>query len=616
MKRKNRLNSLLNKTTMNYKLILSAVALFLLKFTFGQEKIIISNYSAEGFTIENINDTTFNIKTPIQLDNLHFVAAGGNHNLYKNDVNWILSRIDLRDTLLVNSYINEYYDEGLELINFPISLFDSVLEQGYNGWIVSQNNNYFILDNQNNLTKIETEKKPHLLTFNYIYQSDKENDFKYLVKDIYNHNTVLEFYADSILFVPTDWIHYLVISNKNKKTLIDFKSFTSVFDSIQSFKALDFNTFIAYNNELLAFDHPELGLLRYRLSTTTNFKLLGQQTQEGNEYIKSGISFDFENGSGILTLDGQLKFLKRDINDSISIYEVDYDSNDKIYQIINKNTAKILVDNIRDFNLISNVNQSLIYRSTDEVYDANGTLFSFLSDYHVFSKDGHDYRKPFFSDPFFLPENYYWLEQPLFNFNKVSLINVFQINKNLINDSLANSKDKKTETIFEYVFYNIDSLMNEERITIVNDIIKKNPRVSELYYFRSKLNYQLNNIKEASKDIDSALLINNSLDNIVRRIQFDYMHYNKTKKEKKRMIIQLQNVIHSFENPNVLDYKIYDLYWVTLDLMIQNNYPNKEISNYIVKLDNMIVNNPTIIENMISDEIIKIYELNVKYKIK
>jgi hypothetical protein len=94
------------------------------------------------------------------------------------------------------------------------------------------------------------------------------------------------------------------------------------------------------------------------------------------------------------------------------------------------------------------------------------------------------------------------------------------------------------------------------------------------------------------------------------------MHYNKTKKEKKRMIIQLQNVIHSFENPNVLDYKIYDLYWVTLDLMIQNNYPNKEISNYIVKLDNMIVNNPTIIEKMISDEIKKIYELNVKYKIK
>jgi hypothetical protein len=158
--------------------------------------------------------------------------------------------------------------------------------------------------------------------------------------------------------------------------------------------------------------------------------------------------------------------------------------------------------------------------------------------------------------------------------------------------------------------------MNEDRITIVNDIIKKNPRVSELYYFRSKLNYQLNNIKEASKDIDSALLINNSLDNIVRRIQFDYMHYNKTKKEKKRMIIQLQNVIHSFETPNVLDYKIYDLYWVTLDLMIQNNYPNKEISNYIVKLDNMIVNNPTIIEKMISDEIKKIYELNVKYKIK
>lgn len=602
---------------MNYKLILSAVALFLLKFSFAQEKIIISGYSGEEFAIEYINETTFNIKTPIQLNNLHFVAAGGSHVLFKNDVNWILSRIDLRETLYVNAHINEYFEE-LELINFPIASFDSVLEIGYNGWIVSQNNNYFILDNQNNLTKIESEKKPYILKNNYIYQSGKENDFKYVVKDIYTHSIVSEFDADSILFFPTEYINYLVISHKNKKSLIYFKDFTTVQDSIFSYEALDFLTFISSTKDIVYIFNPSFGELRYGLSKATNFKLLKQIWNSENiyEYTINGISFDYEHGSAIVTTDGQLKYLKKKLNDSVSLFLVDFDSSDNTYQIINVNTAEIIVDNICDFNLISNLNQSLIYRSSDEVYDENGSVSRKMSDYHVFSKDGHDYRKPFFSDPFFLPENYYWLEQPLFNFNKVSLINVFQINKNLINDSLANSKDKKTETIFEYVFYNIDSLMNEDRITIVNDIIKKNPRVSELYYFRSKLNYQLNNIKEASKDIDSALLINNSLDNIVRRIQFDYMHYNKTKKEKKRMIIQLQNVIHSFENPNVLDYKIYDLYWVTLDLMIQNNYPNKEISNYIVKLDNMIVNNPTIIENMISDEIKKIYELNVKYKIK
>ena len=94
------------------------------------------------------------------------------------------------------------------------------------------------------------------------------------------------------------------------------------------------------------------------------------------------------------------------------------------------------------------------------------------------------------------------------------------------------------------------------------------------------------------------------------------MNFNKTKKDKKRVIIQLQNVINLFENPKVLDYKIYDIYWITIDLMIQYNYPIKEISNYIIQLDNMIVNNPTIIENMTSGEIKKFYELNVKYKIK
>jgi hypothetical protein len=597
---------------MHYKLILSAVALFLLKFSFAQQSAIITIYPGETLIIDRINETEFNIKLPIEQENLKLVISDGSVNLYRNNLNWILSPFDLRDTLL-NDFI---YQEGLEIFSFPIASFDSVVEIGLNGLIVKRSNNYIIIDSQRALTKIETEKKPYILKNNYIYQSGKENDFKYVVKDIYTHSIVSEFDADSILFFPTEYINYLVISHKNKKSLIYFKDFTTVQDSIFSYEALDFLTFISSTKDIVYIFNPSFGELRYGLSKATNFKLLKQIWNSENiyEYTRNGISFDYEHGSAIVTTDGQLKFLKRNINDSISIYEVDYDSNDKIYQIINKNTAEIIVDNICDFNLISNLNHSLIYRSSDEVYDENGSVSRKMSDYHVFSKDGHDYRKPFFSDPFFLPENYYWNEQPLFN--KASLINVFQINKNLIYDRLANSEDKKTNTIFEYVFYNIDSLMNDDRITIVNDIIKKNPRVSELYYYRSKLNYQLDKIKEASMDIDSAILIDNSLDNIVRRIQFDFMNYNKTKKDKKRVIIQLQNAIHSFEIPNVLDYKIYDLYWVTLDLMIQNNYPNKEISNYIIKLDNMIVNNPTIIENMTSDEIKKFYELNVKYKIK
>lgn len=603
---------------MNYKIILSIVALFLLKFSFAQEKTMISGYSGEEFAIEYINETTFNIKTPIQLNNLHFVADGGSHNLFKNDVNWILSRIDLRDTVLVNAHINEYFDEGLELINFPIASFDSLVEFGLNGLIVKKSNNYFIIDSQRELTKVETEKKPYLLKNNYIYQSGKENDFKYVVKDIYNHSIVSELHADSILFFPTEYINYLVISHKNKKSLIDFKDFRTVQDSIYSYEALDFLTFISSTKDIVCIITPSFGERIYGLSKATNFKLLKQIWNNENiyEYTRNGISFDYEHGSAIITIegDGQLKYLEKKLNDTISLFLIDFDSSEKTYQIINEKTAEILVHNICDFNLISNINHSLIYRSTDEVYDENGSLYKKISDYHVFSKDGHDYRKPFFSDPFFLPENYYWNEQPLFN--KASLINVFQINKNLIYDSLANSEDKKTNTIFEYVFYNVDSLMNDDRITIVNDLIKKNPRVSELYYFRSKLNYQLDKIKEASMDIDSAILINNSLDNIVRRIQFDFMNFNKTKKDKKRVIIQLQNVINLFENPKVLDYKIYDIYWITIDLMIQYNYPIKEISNYIIQLDNMIVNNPTIIENMTSGEIKKFYELNVKYKIK
>jgi hypothetical protein len=158
--------------------------------------------------------------------------------------------------------------------------------------------------------------------------------------------------------------------------------------------------------------------------------------------------------------------------------------------------------------------------------------------------------------------------------------------------------------------------MNDDRITIVNDLIKKNPSVSELYYYRSKLNYQLDKIKEASMDIDSAILIDNSLDNIVRRIQFDFMNFNKTKKDKKRVIIQLQNVIKLFENPKVLDYKIYDLYWITIDLMIQYKMPKQEITKCIIQLDELFKNNPTLKDNIVTNDLKKLNELKVIYKIK
>jgi hypothetical protein len=590
---------------MKIKLILFIVTFFLLKFSFAQEKRIITINPGEGFVIENKNENTFNLKFPIELENLKFQKKIANHHFYKDDKNWIVSYSDLRDTS-----INEHGEE-YRLDFFPINLFDSVLEIGYNGWFVSQNDNYFIIDNQSNLTKIETEKKPFLLTFSYIYKSGIENEFKYVVKDIYNHSTISEFNADSILFMPTDWIHYLVISYKNNKSLIDFKNFKLVQDSILHFEKLNFNIFISCNKNIIFFQGT-FGQFIYGISNATNFKLLGRKW--GAEFIDEGVSFDYKNGSGIINLDGQLKYLKNKLNDSISLFKVDFDAYDSTCQILNINTAEILIDSICDFNLISKINHSLIYRTTCKIHDVDGSLLNKVSDYHIFSKDGNDYRKPFFSGPFSFHEDYYWHVQP--QFNRLSLINVFRINKDLIDTSLANSKDKKTKTIFEYVFYNIDSLKNEDRIAVLNNIIKNNPRVSELYYFRSKLNYQLNNIKEASMDIDSALLINNSLDNFVRRIQFDFMHFNKAKKDKKRLIIQLTNVIDLFETPNVIDYKIYDLYWVKLNLIIQYNYPKKEIREHLIKLKKLIANNPTILEDIFTEDIKKLNELSLHYKIK
>jgi hypothetical protein len=121
--------------------------------------------------------------------------------------------------------------------------------------------------------------------------------------------------SNSILTVfPTEYINYLVISHKNKKSLIYFKDFTTVQDSIFSYEALDFLTFISSTKDIVYIFNPSFGELRYGLSKATNFKLLKQIWNSENiyEYTSNGISFDYEHGSAIVTTDGQLKYLKKE----------------------------------------------------------------------------------------------------------------------------------------------------------------------------------------------------------------------------------------------------------------------------------------------------------------
>jgi hypothetical protein len=100
------------------------------------------------------------------------------------------------------------------------------------------------------------------------------------------------------------------------------------------------------------------------------------------------------------------------------------------------------------------------------------------------------------------------------------------------------------------------------------------------------------------------------------RFQSILIGFNKAKKDKKRLIIQLTNVIDLFETPNVIDYKIYDLYWVKLNLIIQYNYPKKEIREHLIKLKKLIANNPTILEDIFTEDIKKLNEFSLHYKIK
>lgn len=224
------------------------------------------------------------------------------------------------------------------------------------------------------------------------------------------------------------------------------------------------------------------------------------------------------------------------------------------------------------------------------------------------------FKEPFSDNMFFPLENYFYNEIALFN--KVSLENVFKINTKLILKALAKQEDPKLTKQFLYIFYNVDSLSNEDLITVLNDLIKKNPTVSELYYFRSKLYYQLNKIKEASMDIDSALSIEESFENILRKTQFKFMYVNNTKKVKTSIISDLKFLTTHFNTPNEINYKIYGLYWVTIDLMILYKFPKKEIIEYIIKLDDMIKKNPMYKDNALTGELEKMEELKVKFKIK
>jgi hypothetical protein len=139
---------------------------------------------------------------------------------------------------------------------------------------------------------------------------------------------------------------------------------------------------------------------------------------------------------------------------------------------------------------------------------------------------------------------------------------------------------------------------------------------SELYYFRSKLFYELKKIKEASMDIDSPLLITESFENILRRSQFNFMYFNTSKKDKKSILNKLKFLATAFETPDEINYSIYDIYWIMIDLMIQYKMPKQDISDCIIKLDELFKNNPTLKDNIVSGDLKKLNELKVTYKIK
>ena len=212
-----------------------------------------------------------------------------------------------------------------------------------------------------------------------------------------------------------------------------------------------------------------------------------------------------------------------------------------------------------------------------------------------------------------IKSKFFNFDSDLIYFQGVSVSQEMNINYKKIEEELLLADETgKGAVIFNHIYLNYTASL-KANLDALNELIQNFPNISELYYYRSMLNFYLRNYEAVINDVDKCASISPTIQNYIRKACLHFRFQNK-KISKELVLEDIDNAIKNIEKSNEKTddpYLLYDLYWTKIRLSQFYKLPKKNICESIKQIDKLITDKLVSEENLLNygkDEREKLFE--------
>lgn len=212
-----------------------------------------------------------------------------------------------------------------------------------------------------------------------------------------------------------------------------------------------------------------------------------------------------------------------------------------------------------------------------------------------------------------IKSKFFNFDSDLIYFQGVSVSQEMNINYKKIEEELLLADETgKGAVIFNHIYLNYTASL-KANLDALNELIQNFPNISELYYYRSMLNFYLRNYEAVINDVDKCASISPTIQNYIRKACLHFRFQNK-KISKEIVLEDIDNAIKNIEKSNEKTddpYLLYDLYWTKIRLSQFYKLPKKNICESIKQIDKLITDKLVSEENLLNyekDEREKLFE--------
>ena len=187
---------------------------------------------------------------------------------------------------------------------------------------------------------------------------------------------------------------------------------------------------------------------------------------------------------------------------------------------------------------------------------------------------------------------------------------------------IAQDETNQGAVMFYDNFINIEGASASARLKALDEIITLFPTISELYYYRSYLNFISNNNEEALNDINKCIELDPTIRNYIRRIVHSSYSVSSIKKNKLNIYNDINAAINLLKSSEGENYWVdFYLYWAKINFLLENkilskNKTNEEVCIQVNSILDLLNNKLIDRKDLLQGELEKIENIKQKSKCK